>query len=645
MIVHMVALVALVASGMLTGLVGAIVGVDLFQNKVLVGDKLQPLQADVLFVGDEYVTTDASQLGQAKNPVNSSDLQSSYETTEISEPKEQLTPEQRRTVRNRLIYWGIAAGIFGTLSAFGGWYYNTWVWQCVNQYLRVAMVERAESLSLRYHDQARVGDAIFRVYQDSAMIVNLIQSGILAPLMTAYALLVALVFVVAFDPLIAGFALISAVPFVVLLIKSTRRIRRRALANRVANSDLTSHIQEAFTAIKVIKANASEARIHDQFDAVSKRALDAAYHLRLDMVLLSLAVAFIGGILVIGSEYVIAHWVIVERETFLGATVAGLIGFAIWNIGAFEIARGRVGAVAYSAKSFLDIWMRIQDLFIALRRAFELLDVPLEVKEIENPLEYPTPIETVAWRNLSFAYEKDGRDILTDVTLSASVGSVTAIVGATGSGKSTMMSLLLRLFDPDNGQIVINDADVRHLRISDLRQNTAIALQKNVLFNDTVANNVAFGAGRISRVDIERAAAIAEADSFIRELEKGYDTELGERGGKLSAGQRQRISIARAVVRDPAILILDEPTASLDALTEQRVLANLAEWGKQKVILLITHRLSTIRNADQIALLDNGRIVETGTHDALVARPNSRYAAFVAAEQFDDSADLPVETA
>ena len=357
------------------------------------------------------------------------------------------------------------------------------------------------------------------------------------------------------------------------------------------------------------------------------------------MVLLTLAIAFLGGTLVIGTEFVLANWVIVDRETFLGAAVAGLIGFAIWNLGAFEIARGRIESLSGSARSLLGIWMRMQDLFIALRRAFDLLETPLEVNEHPIPAPYPTPIQTITWDQVSFRYKQEAPAVLSNLSLNADAGTITAIVGATGSGKSTMMSLLLRLFDPDQGHVRINDVDLRELRISDVRRNCAIALQKNVLFNETVANNISFGAGQVSRAQIQRAAEIAAADSFIQDLEKGYDTELGERGGKLSAGQRQRISIARAVVRDTPILILDEPTASLDARNEQLVLANLAAWGTSKIILLITHRLSTIRNADQIALLEHGRIVEIGAHSELIARPDGRYAAFTRAELISAQSD------
>lgn len=640
LLAHLLFLLGLAGVGMVSGMAGIFVGADLFLNKVLIGEKLQPLQATVLFLGDEYVTTDPQQLGESLDLDKDRVLGDKSEEAKSVEldPEEQLTPDQRRTVRDRFILWGIVGGVFFTLLGFGSWYYGTWIWQNVNQNLRVAMIERAESLSLRYHDHARVGDAIFRVYQDSSMIVNLIQGAILSPAMTAVSLLFTFAIVIAFDPLIAGFALIAAIPFVLLLIKSTKRIQRRSLANRVANSNLTSHIQESFTAVKVLRVNGSEPQIHEQFDRDSKRALDAAYHLRLDMVLLTLAIAFIGGVLVIGSEYVLAHWVIAERETFLGAAVAGLIGFAIWNLGGFEIARGRIESLAGSARYLLGIWMRMQDLFIALRRAFDLLDTPLEVKETSNPVTYPDPIQTVAWNRVSFSYASEAGPVFTNLSLTAEAGTVTAIVGATGSGKSTMMSLLLRLFDPDAGEVTLNGIDLRELKLADVRQNCAIALQKNVLFNETVANNIAFGAGNVSRTEIERAAEIANADSFVRALEKGYDTELGERGGKLSAGQRQRISIARAVVRNTPILILDEPTASLDARNEQRVLTNLAEWGTDKIILLITHRMSTIQNADQIALLEQGQIVETGTYPELTTKPEGRFAAFAQSELLGESA-------
>ena len=622
---HLIVLLVLASSGILTVLVGGVVGTDLLTNKVLVGDKLQPLQARVLFLGDDYVTTDPQLLGEGE-PVPAALSEGEDDAAPPAGPA--LTPEQRREVRDRLVAWGIVGGVLGALLAFGGYYYSVWVWQNVNQNLRVAMVERAESLSLKYHSHAQVGDAIFRVYQDSAMIVNLIQNGIAAPLFSAYALLVALVVVAAFDPWFAAIVVATGAPMLWLASKATPRIRRRALANRTANSDLLSYMQESFAALKVVKANGAESRLFDRFGRDSERALNAAYFLRLDMVLVTLAVALLGGGVVVLGEYLMVSWAIEERQTFLGAALAALVGFAIWNYGAVTSARGRVEELAAGSRGLLGVWMRMQDLFIALERAFHLLDIEPDVVDPPHPVPFPKPIERVAWRGVEFGYEAD-QPVLAGVDFEASRGTTTAIVGATGAGKSTLMSLLLRLYDPVRGQVVVNDLDLRDLAVDDIRANTAIALQKNVLFADTVAANIAFGAPRHDRGSIEAAARVACADDFIRALPNGYDTHLGERGAKLSAGQRQRLSIARAVLRDTPILILDEPTAALDAKTEQAVLRNLAALGAERVIFLITHRLTTIRSAHQIAFLEHGRVAERGTHSDLMAMPAGRYRAFV----------------
>lgn len=634
---HLIALVALALAALPAAFVPGFIGVDLLTQKVLIGDKLQPVQATVLFLGDEYVSTDPERVRE-KEEAKPGDADTEDAAADAIEPE--LTPGQRRTVRNRLVAWTIVGGILATLYAYAMYYYSVWIWQGVNQNLRVAMVERAESLSLKHHAQSRVGDAIFRVYQDSAMIVNVIQGGIATPLFAAYGMLWALAIVVAFDPLFALFVVMVGVPMVWLAKVSTQRIRRRALANRVAASALTSGTQEALTAVKIVKANRAEGRVFRRFDKDSQDALNAAYFLRLDMSLVTLAVALLGGVLIIGGEYLMVSWIMDERETFLGAAAAAFVGFAVWNYGALEVARLQVNDVSFGGLDLLGAWMRMQDLFVALERAFALLDIEPEVLDPPDPVAVPSPVAGVAWQGVSFGYDGDdeSKQVLKGVDLTAEAGTVTAIVGATGAGKSTLLALLLRLFDPDRGTVTINGVDLRTMALDDIRANTAIALQKNVLFADTVAANIAFGAAKADRAAIERAAKIADADEFIRALPKGYDTELGERGGKLSSGQRQRLSIARALVRDAPILILDEPTASLDARTERQVLANLAAWateGAGRVIFLITHRLSTIRNADKIALLEDGRIVEHGTHEELMADAAGRYRAFVQSERGD----------
>ena len=594
--------VGLVASIIFSGT--ALLAQDLFSNKVLMGNKLQPLQAALLLLDDTYVTTGAD--GETMNAT------------------------QRKVVRDLLVACfavGVVVGL--TLLALLG-YYGTWIWHCINQNLRVAMIERAEHLSLKYHSHARVGDAIFRVYQDSSMIINVVEQGIVAPIVTLYAILLALAFIAFFDPMVAFMCIVVAVPMVWLTVLFTPRIRQRAWKNRRAASDLTSRLQESFSAIKIVKANRAEQRIWRRFDQDSYRALDAAFYLRLEIIALTLLVMTIGGITMIALEYVMVNWVIEERETFLGALVVAFIGFSIWNLGAFQHATGYVSETMHSSFNFMRLWTRLQDLFMGLERAFFFIDLQPEVADPDNSIAFPSPIDSVDWQDIDFSYATD-RIVLQSLDLTAKAGAITAIVGTTGSGKSTLMSLLLRLYDPDRGSVLLNDVNLKDLKVDDIRHNMAIALQKNVLFATSVVENIGY-AGDYNREQIKVAARIACADDFINELPDGYDTELGERGGKLSTGQRQRLSIARAIVRDTPILILDEPTASLDAETEHQLLENLAEWGTDRVVFIITHRLSTIRSTDRIAFLEDGRIVEYGAHDDLMALAGGRYRQFVEAE-------------
>ena len=594
--------VGLVASIIFSGT--ALLAQDLLSNKVLVGNKLQPLQAALLLLDDTYVTTGAD--GETMNAT------------------------QRKVVRDLLVAWFAVGAVVGlTLLALLG-YYGTWIWHCINQNLRVEMIERAEHLSLKYHSHARVGDAIFRVYQDSSMIINVVEQGIVAPIVTLYAILLALAFIAFFDPMVAFMCIVVAVPMVWLTVLFTPRIRQRAWKNRRAASDLTSRLQESFSAIKIVKANRAEQRIWRRFDQDSYRALDAAFYLRLEIIALTLLVMTIGGITMIALEYVMVNWVIEERETYLGALVVAFIGFSIWNLGAFQHATGYVSETMRSSFNFMRLWTRLQDLFMGLERAFFFIDLQPEVADPDNSIAFPSPIDSVDWQDIDFSYATD-RIVLQSLNLTAKAGTITAIVGTTGSGKSTLMSLLLRLYDPDRGSVLLNDVNLKDLKVDDIRHNMAIALQKNVLFATSVVENIGY-AGDYNREQIKVAARIACADDFINELPDGYDTELGERGGKLSTGQRQRLSIARAIVRDTPILILDEPTASLDAETEHQLLENLAEWGTDRVVFIITHRLSTIRSTDRIAFLEDGRIVEYGAHDDLMALAGGRYRQFVEAE-------------
>jgi ABC-type multidrug transport system fused ATPase/permease subunit len=613
-------------------LTGGLVGNDLFNNKVMLGQPLQPLQASLLFLDDSYVAEVTEPLAETTNSA-APDLKTGAAETPDAEKGAAETPlmtdEQRQTVRDRLFVWAIFAVAISAILLSLGWYYMVWIFQMINQDLRVAMLERAENLSLRFHDQARTGDAIYRVYQDSATITNVLQQLVITPLRAVIWLAWGIILVSFFSPWLGLLCLLTVIPIAVLFSYCSPRIRRSAQRARQTNSDLTSRIQETFSAIRVVKANRAESRVIDQFNVDSRAALDAAYDLRMNIILLTMGIAIVATAILFGAEYLMANWTISKSATYLGGVVT-LVGFAVWNLGAYQSAAGTLAQSAEQGTDLAQLWGGAQDLIVGLQRAYFLLDLEPEVTEPEDPVLFPMPIERVSWQNVAFRYADN--PILTSVNLQASRGTVTAIVGSTGSGKSTLMSLLLRLYDPDEGDICINDTPLGNLSLESLRGNVAIALQQNVLFTMTIAENIAYACRNPTREQIEAAAVVSCADDFIREMPQGYDTELGERGGKLSTGQRQRLSIARAILRDTPILILDEPTASLDAETEHRVLRNIAEWGRERIVFLITHRLSTIRSADQIAFLDDGVIAELGSHDELISMDDGHYRRFVDAE-------------
>ena len=585
------------------------VGNDLIENKILVGERLQPMQATILMVGEEYVTTGA-------------------------EDEPPLTDEQRKRVRLGVIIVAAMLWVYFSVYFAAANYYHAWIFQQINQILRVEMLGQVERLSLRYHSESRTGDAMYRVYQDSSTIVNILQFLVFTPLRLVIWGFFSIIVLLFFSPWFGLIIFLAAIPITYVMRRLIPKVRQYAQLARETNSDLTSRIQETLAAIRVVKANAAEQEMMARFERDSITALDAAFKFRIYMSVLMVGVMFCSFTAFLVAEYFMATWALAEKATFLGGAVA-LLGFAVWNLGAYRSATGRGEEISNSMWDIAYHWSLVQDLAIGLKRAFYFIDMEPEVDEPENPRDFPARLEQVRYDNTSFSYQED-MPVLTGVKLQANAGTVTAIVGGTGSGKSTMMSLLLRLYDPDDGRILINDTDLRELGISELRSNIAIALQQNVLFAMSVADNIRYGQDDIPDDNVLAAAKIACADDFISEMPNGFDTELGERGGKLSTGQRQRLSIARAVLRDTPILILDEPTASLDAETEQRVLANLAEWGKERVVFIITHRLSTIRNADQIAFLDDGVIKELGSHDELLAKKGA-YHDFVVAETGDDN--------
>ena len=605
---HLVYYYALYWLGTLTGLVTGLFTIDLLNQSILQAAPLTPFLAD--FIGREDLGSGATAA---------------------------LTLAERRELQWIYIAFVFAIGTLTAPLAFGLPYYNVWILQRINQDLRLALVERWHRLSLRYHGDHRVGDSVYRIYQDSAQVTAIVGMLVsVATQVTTYA--TTITFIATLDPLlglmgatIAGIAILWGRWF-------SRRVRSRSLTARETNSDLTSRTQEVLGAMRVIKACNAEDAEQRRFEADSVVAFDAAYRIRSLVAGVSIVMFTFAGAILLAGEFFMAVWAAENREAF-AAVLIGLVGlsFVRWNLGAFQWARDELIAGSNVVGGVLRQWTNAQDMAMGLDRVFEILDIAPDVVNVPDAVPLPATAHEIRFDNVAFAYQAD-RPVLRSASFTARAGEITAIVGPTGSGKSTLMALLTRLFDPDAGSIAIDGIDLRRIDVESLRRHVAIALQENVLFALSVRDNLRYAAPDATDEQIRRAAFVSCVDDYVAGLPDGLDTVLGDRGGKLSTGQRQRLSIARALAKDARILILDEPTAALDASTEHRVLNRLDHWARgadgqrRRAIFLITHRISTIRQAHRILYLEHGRIVEHGKHDELMGIPDGRYRRFVETE-------------
>ena len=558
-----------------------------------------------------------------------------------------LTDEQRKDLVWYFILFNIALFVIALPGILLS-YYKTWIMQGINQGLRSSLIERWHRLSMRYHGDHRVGDSVYRVYQDSAQVTNVIDT-VVSMTQTLIMYFMGLVFLTALDPILGGLGVTVAVAAIFYARWFSPRLRARSLVARETNAAVTSRIQEVFSAIRVVKAAGMEDLEQHRFEQDSVVAFNAAFRLRSLIALVTVVMFTISATFLLVGEFFMGIWASMGRETF-AAVLIGLVGlsFVRWNLAAYEwgtrelagtanlvIGGGRGGGI-------LRQWATVQDMAMGLNRVFDILDIEPDVQNVPDARPLSGLTEGVRFDNVTFGYDAD-EPVLRNVSFTAAPGSVTAIVGPTGCGKSTLMSLLPRIYDPDAGSVMIDGLDLRQYDVDSLRQNVSIALQENVLFAMSLRDNIRYVVPDADDERVRHAAHVACVDEYIDSLPQGLDTMLSDRGGRLSTGQRQRLSIARAIVKDAPILILDEPTAALDADTELRVLDRLAAWAMDRAVFLITHRISTISRADQILYLDDGEIIERGSHNELMQIDGGRYRHFVETEsalsQRDEAGD------
>jgi subfamily B ATP-binding cassette protein MsbA len=489
------------------------------------------------------------------------------------------------------------------LVNFGHIYLGQAFAQHVIYRLRERLQAHLLRLSPSFHESQHVGDLMSRVSNDVTLLQRLIGIELAEALRAPFVVVIAAALMLMISRQLSLVAVIC-VPVVSFLIsRAGRRMRRISRLVQRKLGDLNTRLQERLNGVRIVQSFGREDLEIREFAKINRDNLDANLRSARLIALLTPTVEFIGmaGMLV---AVVYGGWLVLRGQLLF----AGLLGFGV-------SARN----VGTSLNQLARLSLSIQQALAAGDRVQELLEAESEVKELPDARSLPRVQGRLAFRRVGFHYGR-GDEVLQDVDLEIAPGEVVALVGPSGAGKTSLANLVPRFYDPSVGSVEIDGHDIRQLTLSSLREQLAIVPQETLLFSGTIRDNIAYGRLEATEQEIIAAAKAANADGFISALTLGYDTQVGERGVKLSGGQRQRIAIARALLKDPRLLILDEATSSLDAEAEALVQEALQRLMQGRTTLIIAHRLSTIQNADRILVLADGRIVEQGTHDQLLAQ-------------------------
>ncbi|HEX7081926.1 MAG TPA: lipid A export permease/ATP-binding protein MsbA [Gammaproteobacteria bacterium] len=457
-------------------------------------------------------------------------------------------------------------------------------------------------------DRIPSGVLISKLTYDTEQVAEAISTSIVTLLRDGLTILVLIGVMLYLSPQLTLLVAVVGPTIGVMVRYMSRAFRRYSARIQSSMGDVTRVAEQSLHGHRIVKVFQGEAYEREQFDAINRR------NFRLNVRLAATRAA--GDAL---TQYVVA----------LGVAAVILVAFSEWMLedlsaSLFVAFLMAMGTLLAPLKRLININAAVQRGIAAAESLFETLDARGEIDQGTERLERARG--DVEYRNVSFGYGRGGR-VLRRVNIRAPAGSTVALVGRSGSGKSTVASLLPRFYDPDEGEILLDGTDIRRYRLADLRRQLSFVGQDVVLFDDTIANNIAYGAlGNCPREEIEHAAEAAYVSEFAAALPEGLDTPVGERGVLLSGGQRQRIAIARAILKNAPVLILDEATSALDTESERRVQSALGALMKGRTTLVIAHRLSTIENADSIVVMSDGEVVETGTHAELLAR-GGHYAA------------------
>jgi len=483
--------------------------------------------------------------------------------------------------------------------------FTNWLTKRVVADLRNDITEHLSYLPLRFHHDRKSGDVISRVTNDINVMEPAANFFFDDAIVHPFMILCALTVVIYANWLLALGVIVVVPLYLIPITLIGRRLRRARKKSLERLGDMTQTMMQTFSGIKVVKAFGMEAEQIREFretnESYFKKLMAAVRRKALSENLAHIFIGFGIIVMLVGGGFMVAN----ENMT-AGDMAIFAIGAAMMNTSIREVS-----------KSF----NRLLEASTGCERVFELLDIPRD-SEKDGILDVASIDGGITFSKVSFQY--DTAAVLQNIDLALAPGDLVALVGRSGAGKTTLCDLLCRFYRPTSGRILVGDIDLGQVRLASWLRHVAIVTQENFLFNTTIMENLKFGKPEATVEEVERAAQAANIHEFIKGLPAGYETVVGERGAKLSGGERQRMAIARAILRNPAVLILDEATSALDAENEKLVqgaLSNLIRaGGRRRITLVIAHRLSTVRDADRIVVLDEGRIAEAGKHDELVTR-------------------------
>lgn len=504
-----------------------------------------------------------------------------------------------------LIYVSIVIGTSALLSNL-----FTYLSNVIMGYLRADVIQKirdkvflnTSGLHLGFFAGERKGDIMSRMTNDVQEIEVTLISSIKVFFREPATIIVYLTFLFFTSVKLTLFTLIFFPIMGTIISEIVKRLKKKAILSQESLARIVNLMDEVFGGMRVIKAFNAKGYVNDLFNKETNEYKKISMSMSRKNELASPTSQFLG-IIVVATLLVVGGNLVLNKESDLEAEelLTYIIVFS---------------QILNPAKSISQSISNIQRGLASAERIFKLIDEKPKIQNAQNPVYIEEFQHEIKFENVGFTYEKE--PVLNNINLEIKKGETVALVGSSGAGKSTLADLIPRFYDPTAGVIKIDGVAINQIQINSLRNLMGIVTQESILFNDTVAKNIAFAMPHAKEEDVIQAAKIANAHNFIMELEHGYNTSIGERGGKLSGGQRQRISIARAIMKNPPILILDEATSALDTESEKLVQEALSNLMKNRTSVVIAHRLSTIQHANKIVVMDKGRIVEQGTHDELL---------------------------